>query len=205
MRSSSARRTATAIALAALLPLAAHGAPPTGAAGTAATPVASPAGAPGARCGNHLLEPGEACDSCPADCAAASCERKGRRSATVALAPQPGYEAAGAVTVLLAYRTDRLAMPGSGGGPEVSARLRALQPGAQLFANDLGHAIRVVASSGDGLPPGPLFEIALDACAGAPAPSAADLSCRIEACAAGGVPLTDCACTVTLHSGGPTP
>ena len=92
----------------------------------------------------------------------------------------------GAVTVLLAYRRGVLSLPGEKSAPAVKARVKARPAGAQVFVNDLGYALRVVVSSNEGLPAGPLLDVDLDTCAGAPAAQVADLSCRVESCAQGG-------------------
>lgn len=205
MTHSASRRTAPrrrAASLLAALPLLAGvvGAENTATAGPhPVEPAPATAAAPDPACGDHLLADGEDCESCAGDCAPAACSPAGRHTALVTLAPQAGYETAGAVTILLTYRTDRLTLPGRGGPPELTARRSAIPTGAQMFANHLGHALRVVVSAADGLPPGPLVEVTLDGCAGAPAPSSADLACRVEQCAAGGVPLTECTCSVTLR------
>jgi hypothetical protein len=152
-----------------------------------------------AACGDRLLTPDETCDSCPADCTpGAACAPGQPRRATVQLTPQSGYEKVGAVTVLLAYRGGVLDLPGERDAPEVAARVKARQPGAQVFVNDLGYGLRVAVTSGDGLPAGALLDVELTACQGAPAPQAADLSCRVESCAQGGKRLRLCTCAVAL-------
>ena len=160
-------------------------------------PAATPAVA-SASCGNHLLDSDETCDSCPADCAPAACKAGGKRRATIELSPQAGYEKIGAVTVLLAYRGGILAVPGEKSAAAVKARVKARQRGAQVFVNDLGYALRVVVSSNEGLPAGPLLDVDLDTCAGAPAAQVADLSCRVESCAQGGKRLRLCTCSAAL-------
>ena len=115
----------------------------------------------------------------------------------MALAPQPGFDKVGAVTVLVAYRSDRLAMPAKGNTPEIQARLTAGQPGSQLFVNDLDYGTRVLVV-GDAIAAGPLFELELDGCQGVSA-TAADLHCRVESCSSGGAPLDGCTCSLTLR------
>jgi len=162
---------------------------------------AAPAAA--TRCGNGLLEAGEKCDACPADCAASpACKPGGRRTVTVALTPQPGFESAGALTVLLAYRSDRFAVPGTRNEPSVAARLTALQSGSQLFYNDLEYSLRVLVSNPAGLRAGALFDVEFDTCTGATAPQTADLACMVESCSSGGAALTGCACTATFDDKG---
>jgi hypothetical protein len=162
----------------------------------AAAPAANPPVA--ATCGDGLLGSDETCESCPADCQPTTCKTKGRRKVIVELTPQNGYDTVGAVTVLLAYRKGVLSLPGEKDAPAVRARVKARQKTAQTFVNDLGYALRVVASSKDGLPAGPLLDVELDTCAGAPAAKADDLSCRVESCAQGGGRLRSCGCSVSL-------
>ena len=162
-----------------------------------ATPaaVAQPAAA---ACGDGLLAGDETCESCPADCQPSTCKTKSRRGVVVELAPQNGYDTVGAVTVLLSYRKGVLSLPGEKDAPAVRARVKARQKTAQFFVNDLGYALRVVVSSKDGLPKGPLLDVELDTCAGAPAAKPEDLSCRVESCAQGGGRLRSCSCSVSL-------
>lgn len=153
---------------------------------------------PASPCGDGLLARDETCDSCPADCQASTCETKGRRTVTVDLTPQSGYDKVGATTILLGYRRGVLSLPAEGSAPAVSARVKARQAKAQAFVNDLGYALRVVVSSQEGLPAGPLLDIELDTCAGAPAARDDDLSCRVESCAQGGGKLRACECRAHL-------
>lgn len=155
-------------------------------------------GTPSAHCGDGLLGSEETCESCPADCQPSTCKTNGRRKVIVELTPQNGYDTVGAVTVLLSYRKGVLSLPGAKDAPAVRARVKARQKTAQTFVNDLGYALRVVASSKDGLPAGPLLDVELDTCVGAPAAKADDLSCRVESCAQGGGRLRSCGCSVSL-------
>lgn len=182
-------------AAAALLMASAFAAP--GAAVAADAHPAAPAAAaqPPSACGDHLLAADESCESCPADCQATACAATGRRTVSVDLAPQSGYESVGAVSVLLAYRQNALGLPG-GADAALKSRVKARQADAQLFANDLGYALRVVVSSQAGLQAGPLFDVDFDTCAATPA--AADLSCRVESCAQGGGRLNHCECAARL-------
>lgn len=151
------------------------------------------------RCGNHLLEAGEDCARCAADCAPAACTPGPSRTVTIALVPQPGFEQVGAVSVRLAYRTDRLTLPGKGAEPGVRARVTAQQPDARLFVNDLDHTLRLAVTHAEGLPAGPLAAVELAACVGAPAATAADVVCTVESCSSGGGRLDDCRCDVTVR------
>ncbi|MFN8642879.1 MAG: hypothetical protein U0802_14965 [Candidatus Binatia bacterium] len=161
----------------------------------AATPApASPVGA----CGDGLLAADETCASCSADCAVSTRKVTTRRRITVDLTPQEGYDAVGAVTLLIGYRKGVLSLPGEKAAPAAKARVTPRQATAQVFANDLGYALRVVVSSQAGLPAGPLLDLDLDVCAGAPVAQIGDLSCRVESCAHGGGKLRGCECRVSL-------
>ena len=151
-----------------------------------------------AACGDGLLAKSETCESCPADCQPSTCKTKERRKVTIDFTPQSGHDKVGAVTVLVGYRKGVLSLPGEKDAPAVKARVKARDPKAQVFVNDLGYALRVVLSSSDGMPAGPLLDVDLDVCAGAPAAQAGDLSCRVESCAQGGGRLTACECNVSL-------
>jgi hypothetical protein len=161
------------------------------------TPAAAGGGSATA-CGDGLLGAGETCESCPADCQPSTCKTKGRRTVTVELTPQSGFETVGAVTILLSYRKGTLSLPGEKNAPAAKARVKARQAKAQVFVNDLGYALRAVVSSQEGLPAGPLLDVTLDTCSDAAAAQLADLSCRVESCAQGGGRLRECACGVSL-------
>ncbi|MBX3028477.1 hypothetical protein KF840_26585 [bacterium] len=187
------------LSVAAVLTLLAAGGPAPAA--TGALPAAANGGAsatPRSACGDHLLGADETCDTCAADCQPFPCERTGRRTVTVDLTPQSGFESVGAVTVLVTARQNVLGLPGEKDAPSVRARVKPRQADAQVFVNDLGYGLRVVVSRQGGLPAGPLLDVELDTCAGAPAPQLGDLSCRVEACAEGGGRLRGCTCAVAL-------
>ena len=84
------------------------------------------------------------------------------------------------------------------GAETKKARLAARQTDTSLFVNDLDHAVRIGVTRPAGLQPGPVLTVTFDTCAGAPPPTAADLACRIDSCATGGVPTPQCTCTVTI-------
>ena len=172
---------------------------PMRAATTDAPAAPAPAGVgTAAACGDGLLAADETCESCPADCQPSSCKTKGRRKVTVDLTPQSGYESVGAVTILLSFRKGTLSLPGEKNAPAAKTRVKARQAKAQVFVNDLGYALRVVISSQEGLPAGPLLDVDLDACAGGAGVQLSDLNCRVESCAQGGGRLRSCTCGVSL-------
>jgi hypothetical protein len=156
-------------------------------------PTATPTGGP--ECGNDLLEPGETCEGCPDDCMVLSCNATAPTIAfAVDLVPPLGEQPTTA-TVLLAYRSNLLSIPGSSN--ETSVRQRVLPPAPlpQSFAvNDLDYAVRVVVSRN--VPLGRLFTATFDRCTGQDAPTLADVACIVEGCASSGTPLPGCGCMV---------
>ncbi len=172
-----------------------HGTTSSDAPAAAPTP---PAPVPTPSCDDGLLGTYDTCESCPTDCQPSTCKTKGRRTITVDLTPQSGWDTVGAVTVLIGYRKGVLSLPGEQSAPAVKARVRPRPAGALVFVNDLGYALRVVVSKKEGLPAGPLLDVDLDICSGAPAAQVGDLSCRVESCAQGGGKLPDCTCSVSL-------
>ena len=156
-------------------------------------------GATAAACGNGILETDETCERCPADCRPGTCAAGAARTITIDLTPQQGVGKVGTVGLLLAYRPAALTVPGEGNEPAVSARVKPRATGSQVWVNDLGYALRIGVSSASGLHAGPLVDVELAACDGAPAPGAADVNCRVESCAFGGGRLRGCACAVSVQ------
>jgi hypothetical protein len=66
-----------------------------------------------------------------------------------------------------------------------------------IAINDLDYAVRVVIGRTAGLTNALLYSVKLDTCQGAPAVTAADFGCIMEACAGAGGPIAGCTCTVT--------
>jgi len=62
--------------------------------------------------------------------------------------------------------------------------------------NDLDYAIRLVVGRTAGLANGLLATVRFDRCSGAPAVTAADFGCTMEACAGTGGDISGCICTV---------
>jgi hypothetical protein len=152
----------------------------------------------GATCGNRILEPGETCASCAADCAAGPCNSPGAPTAAfrVNLVAPPGFQPTTA-TVLLSYDSTKLNIPGTGTATAVRQRVVAPPPVPQAFtANDLDYAVQVLESRN--IPLGQLCTVTFDRCAGAPAPTVADLACTVLSCAQGGGGVSGCTCVVSL-------
>lgn len=162
------------------------------------TATATPTGGSDAVCGNRVLEPGESCDGCPADCVVGPCDSPGAptQAYIVDLVQPPGFQPTTA-TVLLGYDSTRLSLPGSGTATTVRQRVVAPAPVPQAFTpNDKEYAVQVLISRN--APLGQLFTAAFDRCSGAAAPTLADVSCTVLSCAQGGGGVAGCTCSVRL-------
>lgn len=169
------------------------------------TPTVSPTPTPtvtptpgGGLCGNRVIEPGETCANCPADCVVGPCTSPGAptQAFVVTLNPPLGFEPTTA-TVLLGYNSTKLSIPGTGTATSVRQRVVAPAPVPQAFTpNDLEYGVRVLISRN--APLGTLFTATFDRCSGAPAATLADLACQVESCAAGGSGVPGCSCVVSL-------
>lgn len=165
-----------------------------------------PAPTPGASCGNGLLDSGETCQSCPADCTPRPCTASGQRPAVEVAFTAPRESLNGdvrsftpiAATLTVTYRTDRLQLPGKGLDKDVRARVTDVTSASEsVTTNDLDYALRLVVTDTARIPPH-VGTIAFDTCKGAPAATDADLTCVVDACAGHGGPLADCYCKATI-------
>jgi hypothetical protein len=151
---------------------------------------------PAARCGNGLIEQGESCEACAADCKVEACEAgSGASTFRVELAAPPGSQPS-AVTLLLAYRSSVLGIPGKGSDPEVRQRIESDASPAVLIPNDLGHALRVVVAKGGGFGSTTVVRVRFDRCAGAREPALGDLACVVEGCSGAAGAIHGCTCAV---------
>ena len=107
----------------------------------------------------------------------------------------PEQAAVGTAVLRINYRGDQLSLPGTGTAKTVQQRIASPQHAVMAF-NALDSALRVVAGRSPSLSAGQLFIVEFDQCAGAAAPSAADLSCTVEACAGSTGPVDGCACSI---------
>lgn len=160
-----------------------------------ATATATPTAGSSAVCGNGLLEQGETCTSCAADCAVQSCTATtSRANFDVSLAA--GSEVT-AVVVDLSYRSNLLSLPGTGSATTVRDRITNLPTGGQTSINDRDYGVRVVKSRTTALPLGRLFTASFDRCSNAAAPSVSDFACIVSSCSdAFSLPVADCSCSV---------
>ncbi|HSP99119.1 MAG TPA: hypothetical protein VL049_17995 [Candidatus Dormibacteraeota bacterium] len=165
------------------------------------TPTASPTPTlPVGSCGNGLLQPGETCESCPADCQVAACTPSGATfTFAVALASSRAPTDA---EVELAYRSSVISIPGSGSDVTVRQRVRFAPPPPTTFmVDDLNYAVDITSARALGLPTAAsLFATAkFDGCSGAFPPTVDDLSCIIVRCADASGAIPGCSCVVTAQ------
>jgi hypothetical protein len=150
-----------------------------------------------AECGNGILEPGEDCAGCAADCAVGQCSATATMTSFQILFQGPPGTTPITATTLLGYRSDRVSVPGSGNVLSVRQRVVVPPPLPNTIAiNDLDYAVRVVIGRTAGLTAGLLYTVNFDTCQGAAAVAAQDFACTMEACAGAGGAITGCTCTV---------
>lgn len=173
---------------------------PTATAPPTATPTMTPTPTvPVSNCGDGLLELGESCTSCPADCQPAPCTPGG-----VTVTFNVGLTSSGApsqVQVALAYRSSVVSLPGTGSDVSVRRRVRFAPPPPNPFVvNDLDYAVTIASTVASGLPtaPAPFATAQFDVCSGASDPTVEDLSCVVQSCTGSSGPLGDCRCEVSL-------
>src|SRR5262249_50294767 len=120
---------------------------PTPALSSTPTQTATPTQA--ATCGDRLLEPGETCESCPADCVPLPCTPGAPlQTVTVNLAVPPGTSVS-RLGVLVAYRTNIVNLPSSG----LSSRVRNRPPNSLVTTAGLAYALRVMLSTPNPIAP----------------------------------------------------
>jgi hypothetical protein len=159
--------------------------------------LSSAAIASAAACGDGLLEEGETCAVCVADCTPASCTPGSALQRVRVDLSAPPESKLTAVTARLTYRSDVLRLPRDQGDAAVRKRLASGEAPTVLSADDEGYALRVVVVRNAGLDSGPLVEVEFDRCAGARLPTAADLSCVVEGCTGLAGPVHGCRCRAT--------
>lgn len=162
------------------------------------TPTATATAKPTPHCGNGVIEAGEACDTCAADCVVQPCAATTPgTTVSVALTIPPSQNVTG-LTILLGYRSSVASLPGSGLVGSVAGRVKNKPANTIVASNDLDYALRVVLSRSNPIPAGQIFTVDFDDCDGTPPPAAADFGCSVEGCANTNGPVHDCACEVSV-------
>ncbi|HVM97976.1 MAG TPA: DUF4215 domain-containing protein [Candidatus Acidoferrales bacterium] len=148
-------------------------------------------------CGNGVLQDGETCTSCAADCVVRSCTATTPvRSVEVDFTAPVGQSVTG-ITVLVGYRSGTISLPGSGSASSVGARVKNKPSNVIAAVNDLDYALRVVLSRSTEIPQGRLFTVDFDSCQGATTPTASSFGCHVEGCANTFGNVSGCSCSVT--------
>ena len=144
-------------------------------------------------CGDGILEPGETCTSCPADCQVLACTPGVPLQEFAVQLQVPAGSNASAVSVLIGYRSNLVGLP-SPAGPRVKNR----PSGTSQLVNNLGYALRVLinAQAGSTIPDGPLFTVDFDSCQGSEPATPADFGCTVESCGSSFGPIDGCTCSV---------
>ncbi|HVM96124.1 MAG TPA: hypothetical protein VMT89_07030 [Candidatus Acidoferrales bacterium] len=195
----SATATATMTSAASATPTATStiAAPSSTATATATSTVGATA-TPSTVCGNGVLEDGETCATCAADCAIRSCTATTPvRTATINFTAPDGANVTG-ITVLVGYRSGTISLPGTGAASTVGARVKNKPSNVIAAVNDLDYALRVVLSRSTTIPAGRLFTVDFDGCQGAVAPTAASFGCHVEQCANTFGNVQGCTCSVAF-------
>jgi len=149
-------------------------------------------------CGDGVLESGESCESCPADCTVQPClAAVPLRTVEVQLTVPTGQMASG-VTVVIGYRGAVVSLPGMGVSSAVGGRVKNKPANSIAAVNDLDYALRVVLSRSAAFVPGRLFTVDFDSCEGAPPPQGEDFGCSVEGCSNTFGDIDGCLCTVSV-------
>ena len=151
-------------------------------------------------CGNGVLEPGEDCTSCAADCVVQPCTAvTGPPFETFKVSySQPAGTVASLVQVRLGYKSNLVSLPGTGSGP--TSRVHLIQSGTSRLVNDQGYDVLVTVQEqvvGGFLTPGDIFTIDFDRCQSQPLATPADFGCTVLQCSSSFGDVTGCTCTVS--------
>ena len=114
-------------------------------------------------------------DNCPANCSVALCSPSGTQQVTVTFSSPT---ALGALSVFVTYPDGVVGIPGQGITTDASRFIA--DPSLIVTPNDLDYAARVGLLSGSGSIASPAFQMNMDTCSGAAAPSAGQFQCHVE-------------------------
>jgi hypothetical protein len=143
-----------------------------------------------------MLDAGESCESCPADCAVPGCTEIDEKLSFDIRLTVPFGEEPTSVTTLVTYDGKLMRYPGSGLTVEAQKAITNRPKGVSTFANAFGQAVRVVQTNNAGLSEGGIYRVVLDRCKDARGAEASDLSCKVEGCAGKFGLIDDCSCTI---------
>lgn len=128
----------------------------------------------------------------------APCDPAGQRQQVAVEFSAPEAQQVISLVALIGYDSTLVGLPSGADAVAIKRRVNGRDRNAILTASGAGDAVRVVAAKAGGLTPGPLADIELDRCSGAPAPAASALRCTVESCAGSGGPIPGCTCTISL-------
>jgi cysteine-rich repeat protein len=156
----------------------------------------TPTPTPGSFCGDGLLSGSETCESCPQDCAIGSCSVPSPApTVTFRVNWTPPFAVdASSTTVLVAYRSTLVGLPGSGSAP--ASRVTNRPPNSIVAVNDLDYALRVVITRSGAITPGRIFNVNFDRCGDSVEPTPDDFACTVEGCASAFGDIEGCTCEV---------
>jgi cysteine-rich repeat protein len=139
-------------------------------------------------CGDGLVEPGETCDdgntldgdNCPSNCVIEACDANAGTDQTVTVSFAGSNDVA-AIQVLLDYPEGEVVIPGTGDQIPFGIIDGFPNAFANTQSNDLDYALRQAYVDTAATPPGQLFQVHFETCAGAPVPTDGEFSCVVEA------------------------
>ncbi|MGH3637472.1 MAG: hypothetical protein ACRDUX_00440 [Mycobacterium sp.] len=146
-------------------------------------------------CGDGLLQAGQTCEECPADCTPAACEPTTEQVRFV-VTLEAATGAIERAALFVGYRSSVISIPGTGSEATVRRRVRPLPPLPTEFSvSDLDYGLRLTARQTSGLSMD-FVTADFDTCAGAGESSVDDLSCSVESCEVAGQAVSDCTCAI---------
>jgi hypothetical protein len=162
------------------------------------TATATATATPATVCGNGVIEPGETCTACPADCTVHACTATTPIHTVKVNLAIPSDETVSGLTLVVGYKSGTVSLPGTGAASTVGSRIKN-KPGNSIFAfNDLDYGLRTVLSRSAGFSSGQLYTVDFDSCQGAAAVTIGDFGCTVEGCSNTFGTVTDCSCSVSL-------
>lgn len=150
------------------------------------TPSSTPTPTRASACGDGLLSNDETCTSCPADCTPQPCTPGSDTVPVQVSVSLPDVQSLSPIRLSLAYRTNIVALPSSGGFQGA--------PGIIVRATNKGYFADVLLAKTGGLSSGLAFTATFDRCTGAAPPTSADFACQVTNCAG----ASGCTCSAAV-------